>query len=98
MTDPELIVGAVHVTVADVVPPTAVTFVGAPGRRSLGVTGAEELENEPAPTVLMAAALKVYTSPLVRPVTVQVVSALDVEVGHASVMTVEVVVSSAVTL
>jgi hypothetical protein len=51
--------GAVQVTVADVVPPTAVAFVGAPGRELLRVTDDEALENEPVPTPLIAATLNV---------------------------------------
>jgi hypothetical protein len=72
-------------------------MVGAPGTPA-GVTLAEELENDPVPTTLMAATVKVYASPLVSPVTVQVVALLDVEDGHASVVGVEVVTFSAVTV
>jgi hypothetical protein len=57
--DPALMVGAIQVTVADVVPPTAVAFAGAPGRRLFGVTNDEEVENDPVPTALMAAMAKV---------------------------------------
>jgi hypothetical protein len=57
--DPALRVGAVQDTVADVTPPTAVTFVGAPGRRLFGVTNDEEADGDPGPTALMAATLKV---------------------------------------
>jgi hypothetical protein len=57
--DPALTVGAVQVTVADVVPPTAVAFVGAPGRRLFGVTDDEDVENDPVPTALIAATVKV---------------------------------------
>jgi hypothetical protein len=52
-------VGAVQVTVADVTPPTALAFVGAPGRELFGVTDDEEAEFDPVPIALMAATLKV---------------------------------------
>ena len=96
--DSALMAGAVQVTVAEVLPPTAVAFVGAPGRRLFGVANDEEVENEPVPTILIAATEKVYASPLVSPVTVQVVAVLDVEAGHASVVGVAVVVFCAVTV
>jgi hypothetical protein len=96
--DPALMVGAVQVTAADVTPPTAVAFVGAPGRRLFGVTDVEDVENDPVPTALRAATLKVYASPLVSPVTEHLVVVLDVEEGHASVVGVEVVVFSADTV
>ena len=59
MIDPALMVGAVQVTVADVTPPTALAFVGAPGRELFGVTDDEEAEFDPVPIALMAATLKV---------------------------------------
>jgi hypothetical protein len=72
-------------------------MVGAPGVVA-GVTAFEALENEPVPTVLMAATLKVYTSPLVRPLTVQLVVRLVVDVAQASVVVDDAVVLSAVTV
>jgi hypothetical protein len=56
---PPALVGAVQLTVADVVPPTAVTDVGGPGTVLLGVTDAEALEGDPVPTALMAATVNV---------------------------------------
>jgi hypothetical protein len=94
---PPVFVGAVQMTVAEALPPSGASMVGGPGVVA-GVTLAEEPENAPVPTPLMAATLKVYRSPLVRPVTLQVVAVLDVEVGQASVVGVEVVVFSAVTV
>jgi hypothetical protein len=93
VSDPALTVGAVQSTIADVVPPTAVTFVGAPGRRLFGVTDVDEAENEPVPTTLIAATVNVYASPLVRPDTTQFVALLNVEEGQAFVVGVEPVVA-----
>jgi hypothetical protein len=53
-----LLEGALHVTDAEALPGDAVPMVGAPGTVA-GVTAFEALENEPVPTVLMAATLKV---------------------------------------
>src|SRR5690242_10721801 len=41
---------------------------------SVGVTGLDDAETAPAPTALVAATVKVYAVPLVRPLTVTVVS------------------------
>jgi hypothetical protein len=46
----------------------------------------------------MAATVNVYASPLVRPVTTQLAVVLVVELGQASVVWVDVVVLSAVTV
>ena len=78
-------------------PLAGASMVGVPGIVA-GVTLAEEFENEPVPTTLMAATVNVYASPLVSPVTVQVVAVLDVKEGHASVEGVPVVVFFAVTV
>jgi hypothetical protein len=94
---PSVLAGALQLTVAEALPPAGAPMVGVPGVVA-GVTLAEELENEPVPTTLMAATVNVYASPLVSPVTVQVVAVLDVEEGHASVVGVEVVTFSAVTV
>jgi hypothetical protein len=72
-------------------------MVGTPGVVA-GVTFAEGPEKRPVPVVFVAATVKVYTSPLVRLVTVQLVAVLDVEAGQASVVGVEVVTFSAVTV
>jgi hypothetical protein len=97
MALPPVLVGAVQLTVADALPLTGVAMVGAPGVVA-GVTLADEAENEPVPTTLMAATVNVYASPLVRPDTTQFVAVLDVEEGQASVVDVAVVVFSAVTV
>jgi hypothetical protein len=94
---PPVFVGAVQLTVTKAFPFAGVPMVGAPGTPS-GVTLAEELENGPVPTTLMAATVNVYASPMESPVTVQVVAVLDVDEGHASVVGVEVVTFSAVTV
>ena len=53
----------------------AVTERGAPGRTA-GVADGDGAEALPAPTALVAATVKVYAVPLVRPVTVQAVEAV----------------------
>ncbi len=55
---PPLSPGAVQLTVADALPRTAVTFVGAPGTVA-GVTELEGAEGGPVPTVLAAVTVKV---------------------------------------
>jgi hypothetical protein len=56
------------------------------------------LENEPVPAEFVAATEKVYTSPAVRPVMLQLVDVLEVELGQASLVITDAVVSSAVTV
>jgi hypothetical protein len=56
---PPVLEGALQVTDAEALPCEAVPMVGAPGTVGAGVTVFEALEKEPAPTVLMAATLKV---------------------------------------
>jgi hypothetical protein len=51
--------GAVQLTVAEESAPVAVPMLGAPGNVAEGVTAFEVPENEPVPTVLMAATVKV---------------------------------------
>jgi hypothetical protein len=94
---PPVLAGAVQLTVAEALPVVGAPIVGAPGVVA-GVTLVEELENNPEPMMLMAATVNVYASPLVRLVTMQLVEVLDVEDGHASVVGVEVVTFSAVTV
>ena len=84
-------------TVADALPAVGTPMVGVPGVVA-GVTLAEEAENEPVPTALIAATVNVYVSPLTSPVTLQVVAVLEVDEGQASVVFVEVVVFRAVTV
>jgi hypothetical protein len=55
---PPVLEGALQATDAEALPCEAVPIVGAPGTFA-GVTAFEAFENEPVPTVLMAATLKV---------------------------------------
>ena len=55
---PPVFVGAVQLTVTDALPLAGTPMVGVPGVVA-GVTLAEELENEPVPTTLMAATVNV---------------------------------------
>jgi hypothetical protein len=52
----------------------------APLEVALGVTGAEAADSGPVPTALVAVTVKVYGVPLVRPLTVQVVAPVVVQV------------------
>jgi hypothetical protein len=63
--------GAVKLTVAWVLPATAVTLVGAPGTvGAAGVTAVEADEATELPSAFVATTVKVYAVPLVNPVTV----------------------------
>jgi hypothetical protein len=71
---PPSFAGAVHDTVADWVPATAKTFVGASGTVVEGVvTGADGAEGALVPTVFLAVTWNVYCVAVARPVTVAVV-------------------------
>jgi hypothetical protein len=94
---PPVLEGALQVIDAEALEPVAAPIVGAPGTVA-GVTAFEALEKEPVPTTLMAATVKVYVSPLVRPLTVQFMAVLVVDVGQALVEGVDVVVLCAVTV
>ena len=59
MVAPPSLAGAVKLTTAWVVPPTATTPVGAPGTVNAGVTAAEALEATLEPTELVAVTVKV---------------------------------------
>ena len=61
--------GAVQLTVADPSPAVAPTPLGAPGTvaGATGVTALEAADSGPAPTLLIAATVKVYAVPLVNP-------------------------------
>jgi hypothetical protein len=61
--------GATHVTVADPLPATAAGAAGAPGTAA-GVTAFDAGEASPLPTALVAATVKVYAVPSVKPTTV----------------------------
>ena len=59
--------GAVHDTVADALPATAVTFVGAAGAvGACGVTALDAEDDGPSPIPLVAKTLNVYDVPLDR--------------------------------
>ena len=58
MAAPPLLAGAVHETVAEALPATPVTLVGAPGTVA-GVTDAEAAEAAPIPALLVAFTVKV---------------------------------------
>jgi hypothetical protein len=63
--------GAVKLTVAWVLPATAVTLVGAPGTvGAAGVTEVEADETTELPFAFVATTVKVYAVPFVNPVTV----------------------------
>jgi len=65
--------GAIHDTVAEVLPAVAVTPVGAPGTVA-GVTEFDAVDPALVPTTLVAVTLNVYAVPLVSPVTDRVVA------------------------
>ena len=58
MSAPPLLAGAVKLTVAWALPPTAVTFRGAPGTVK-GVTADDALEVAPVPALFSALTVKV---------------------------------------
>ena len=65
--DPPLLTGAVHLSVAVVLPATTERSTAALGTLA-GVTGEEVAEGRLLPTALTAITLKTYAVPLVRPV------------------------------
>ena len=65
--------GADHVTVAEPLPATAVGAAGAAGTAA-GVTALEAGDASPVPTALVAATVKVYAVPFVKPDTVVLVA------------------------
>ena len=66
---PPLLAGAAKLTVACVLPATALALVGAPGTVA-GVTALDGALAGPEPTLLVAVTVKVYVVPLVSPVIV----------------------------
>ena len=70
--DPPFDDGAVKDAVAEALPATAVTPVGAPGTVACatGVTGLDAPEAGPVPAAFVALTVNVYAVPFVRPVTV----------------------------
>ncbi len=65
--DPPLVTGALHLSVAAVLPATTERSTAALGTLA-GVTGEEVAEGRLMPTALTAITLKTYAVPLVRPV------------------------------
>ena len=71
MALPPLLVGAVKLTVACVLPPIAVPIIGAPGTTiAVGVTLLDIADASPVPIALVAFTVQVTVEPFVRPVTV----------------------------
>ena len=70
---PPLLAGALHETVASVLPATAFTPVGAPGIVD-GVTALEAADEFEVPMAFVATMVKVCGVPFVKPVTVAVVA------------------------
>jgi hypothetical protein len=66
---PPSVEGGVHDTMACVLPPVAVTPVGALGTLP-GITALDGADAAPAPTLFVATTLNVYDVPFVNPVTV----------------------------
>jgi hypothetical protein len=64
---PPLDAGAVKLTVACALPPTAVTAVGAPGAVAIGVMLLDATDAAPLPKAFMAVTVNAYAIPLVRP-------------------------------
>ena len=80
IAEPPFEAGAVKVTVAWALPATAVTAVGAPGAVA-GADGVTELEavlETEVPTAFVAATVKVYAVPFVRPVTTVGIAVVEV--------------------
>jgi hypothetical protein len=71
--------GAVQDTTAEALPARAEAPVGPPGTVA-GVTAVEGSDAAPVPTALVAVTVKVYDVPLVRPLTVQDVAPVVVQV------------------
>jgi hypothetical protein len=69
MAEPPVFAGAVHDTAAVLGDSVTLRPVGAPGTVD-GVTDADADDADPVPLALVAATVKVYAVPLVRPVTV----------------------------
>ena len=63
ISDPPLDAGAAHVTSACVLPPVAVTLVGAP-RTAAGLTILDGVDLSLSPTLFVATTMNVYEVPL----------------------------------
>ena len=69
--------GAVQLTSDDAFATVPETFVGAPGTVATGVTAGDAAEATEFPAAFVATTLNVYEVPLVRPLTLQVVVAVE---------------------
>ena len=79
-------VGGDHRISADALPAVAVTSSGGPGGGAgCGVIAGDAAESGPVPAPLIAATLKVYATPLVRPPTVKLVAGEGVITGSCAV-------------
>src|SRR5471032_1829 len=79
MALPPVMAGAVHLTVADALPATAVPIPSVPGTVStgaaaVGVPEFDSAENNPVPTALIAATWNRTAVPLTKPVTSKLVA------------------------
>ena len=74
IAEPPLLAGATHETVILALPRRTSRFVGTPGTVA-GVTEADGLEATLSLTAFVAFTVNVYATPLVRPVTMQLVVA-----------------------
>ena len=70
IVEPPLVTGGENVTVATLLPATAVTDLGELGTLSSGVTAFEADEGEPFPTALTAMTVNVYDVPALSPETI----------------------------
>ena len=82
ISEPPLLAGAVHLAVAEALPGTAVTLVGAPGAvtGALGVVAALATDAGEVPAALVEVTVNVYAVPLVSPVIVAVIAPVVVAV------------------
>jgi hypothetical protein len=74
---PPMLVGAVHVTMAEATPGIATTFVGESGTAA-GTTALLGADMAPVPTALCARTVNVYDVPLASPLTVALVLPITV--------------------
>ena len=83
IAEPPFEAGAFHASATAWFPGAPTTAVGASGTvgPADGVTAAEAAESGPVPAAFVAATVKVYAVPFVRPVTVRVVAAEPVLIG-----------------
>jgi hypothetical protein len=84
IAEPPLLVGAVHESATCVFPAVPATPVGTPGKPT-GIMPLDAVEKLPVPFVLIAATLKKYVVPFVRPVAVHAV-VVDVAVQPVALL------------